>query len=893
MLRKSNQRVDANTQRDIDLIVKQAAQMAKQKDAVTPPEVKKAADRLRQRLKSERKIDQSVGGLLQDEVSQRTERPVKVELWATQITCLNDFHREWGRDEIYIGAITHDIYSNRDKMQNPLKVGEFGKKDRKKAGLHEVGKPVSINIKLGEMPIGPGLWRDSLYFATLYLGERDFGGMQKFMEENGLSSKQFFELTIAAYTAGVSALLGVPLVLGTVASGGFLAGMAAGLGTLVVPGPAGVIGAAGAAVAEAIVGAVVHAVADEMFPPIVVPFHLLVPAGAPINDLGGKGMARFRLEQEKRTGNNVVAYDVAYEWVVKNGRVDDADFEIAAATEATGDYAIKNLDKIENIVVVMLENRSFDQMLGFLKHERKRPDFVEPSDADISNTLLKTDVDGFGYRGADGNSILAADEVLRPRALESTFLEMDGGHSIQHVARQVFGDTLPDVTARRKGKDITILGKFDPHWPDNGEFPQSDKRSYLPSKMQGFARDALLRCHGLGELAGLSKDDFVERISRVMGYHPATHVPTYDLFATEFGVCKYWFSSFPGNTWVNRTIAMTGQAAAAIRAPKDAEVPDREDEHFPHLHWIVDNQMPLDQRSFFRTLDANKYKGQPIQWACYAQDVPSLLCIDAGYASELKNRISGKPNRLRPIGQFFEDAEKGTLPHVSWVDPNFMDVGEMSDNLLGWNPRDEWHQRFIDTESANDDHPPIDVAHGQAFLMAITRALMTSPQWSKTMLIVTYDEHGGFFDHVSPKSNPAEPESPAFTSLGARVPAFVVSPWVERQLVSTKEYDHTSIIKTILMKFCRAADGKIPFVSKRVEAAEHLGGMLNGKSARFANATGRRSSMVSFAGGLSAMLSIRAKADTEKHGDVKRPLTELQEQFHQGRKAILERIAKR
>jgi phospholipase C len=881
MQRKPNRFVDAETQDDIERIVKHAARMAKQKDAVASPEVARAAERLRKRIAGAKPVDRGVGGLLQDEVLHRKSRPVAVELWATSITCLNDFDREWGRDEIYIGAITHDIYSNRDTMQYPVKAGEFGKKKRQNVEMTVVGQPAKVSIKLGEMPVGPGLWRDSMYFATLYLGEKDFGGMKKFMERNGLSSRQFFELTFAAYMTSVSSLLGISIA----ADGGLnksrlIGGLAAGLPMFSIP------NAITAVIAEAVVGEVVHAVADEMFPPVVVPFHLYVPGDGTHGNWNGTGTAEFKFEQEKRTGKNVVRYNISYEWRVRLGTASDADFVLAPATEATGEAAIRNLDKIENIVVVMLENRSFDQMLGFLKYERKRPDFVEAGDGAIANVLEKERVEELHY------DVLQEDLTLKPYPLPSTFLDMDGGHSIQHVARQVFGETLPNQDARDKeGNDVSILGKFDPHWPAGDASPRHP-HPFLGKKMQGFAYDSFLRCHGTGELGGLGLEEFKERVGRVMGYHPAEHVPVYDLFATEFGVCRYWYSSFPGNTWVNRTIAMTGSAARAIRPPKDAPEVGPVDPHADHLHWIVDNQMPFDERSFFQTLDAHKYKGAPIQWACYAQDVPSLLCIDASYASELKNRVNGKPDRLRPIGKFFEDAEKGTLPHVSWVDPNFMDVGDMSENLFGWNPRGEWHQRFIDTEAANDDHPPIDVAHGQAFLMAITRALMKSPQWTKTMLIVTYDEHGGFFDHVPPKPNPV-PESPAFNSLGARVPAFVVSPWVERQLVSETQYDHTSIIKTILMKFCRDASGNIPLVSRRVEAANHLGGMLNGKQARFAGNSARAASIGAFGDGLAAILSLRVKTDIERHKNVKRPFTELQEQFREGRKTILERISRR
>jgi phospholipase C len=102
-------------------------------------------------------------------------------------------------------------------------------------------------------------------------------------------------------------------------------------------------------------------------------------------------------------------------------------------------------------------------------------------------------------------------------------------------------------------------------------------------------------------------------------------------------------------------------------------------------------------------------------------------------------------------------------------------------------------------------------------------ALVKSPNWSKTMLVVTYDEHGGFFDHVPPPA--ARDDKPAFRSYGVRVPALVISPWTERTSVSNVLYDHTSIIKTILLRFCQK-NGRIPDMGARVRHANHLGGTL-------------------------------------------------------------------
>jgi phospholipase C len=142
------------------------------------------------------------------------------------------------------------------------------------------------------------------------------------------------------------------------------------------------------------------------------------------------------------------------------------------------------------------------------------------------------------------------------------------------------------------------------------------------------------------------------------------------------------------------------------------------------------------------------------------------------------------------------------VPSVSWIDPNFNDFGF----------------------TGNDDHPPADIADGQELALKLIHAVTSSPQWNKSVLVVVYDEHGGLFDHVSPPA--AQDDSTAFRQYGVRVPAFVVSPWVDPGSVSSMIFDHTSLIKTILLRFCCDAAGNIPDMGSRVGHANHLGSVL-------------------------------------------------------------------
>jgi phospholipase C len=374
---------------------------------------------------------------------------------------------------------------------------------------------------------------------------------------------------------------------------------------------------------------------------------------------------------------------------------------------AAPDPDLANLRKINHVVVLMLENRSFDHMLGYLKLEAGRPD-VEGLDASMSNM----------HRG----------KRYKVRHLQRTALtrDEDPPHGGASIAEQVSGN----------------MGGF----------------------VSNFARER----------------PRAKLVDIPMGYYNGSDLPVYDHLAREFCVCDHWFCSVPGATWPNRLYAVAGQAAGS----KDGR------------------RVPIyDLPSFVRHLETNK-----VRWRWYSHDVGTLRFSDGRFRLGYLDKFAYFDRRsLLAPRNFLDDAKDGRLPAVSWIDPNFVDVS------------------FIGPSGSNDDHPPSDIKEGQELVLKTYTALVKSPQWKKTMLIVTYDEHGGFFDHVQPP--PAEDDRPAFRTYGVRVPALVVSPFTERASVSKVTYDHTSIIKTILLRFCRK-NGQIPNMGARVAKANHLGATL-------------------------------------------------------------------
>jgi phospholipase C len=137
----------------------------------------------------------------------------------------------------------------------------------------------------------------------------------------------------------------------------------------------------------------------------------------------------------------------------------------------------------------------------------------------------------------------------------------------------------------------------------------------------------------------------------------------------------------------------------------------------------------------------------------------------------------------RRIEQFYVEAAAGTLPSYSYLDPFFL--GE-------------------DQGGSNDDHPHADIRRGQAFVSEVVRAVTQGPLWDRTVLIITYDEWGGFFDHVKPPTLPdlfSPTAKEEHNTAGFRVPAYVISPFAPKGRVAHGQFDHSSILKLVEWRY--------------------------------------------------------------------------------------------
>ena len=273
--------------------------------------------------------------------------------------------------------------------------------------------------------------------------------------------------------------------------------------------------------------------------------------------------------------------------------------------------------------------------------------------------------------------------------------------------------------------------------------------------------------------------------ARTMGYYNQTDLPFYyDLYNT-FATNDHYFQSVLSQTFPNRLYLYAGTSFGVIR----------------------NDSVVSTHASVFEQLDKNL-----VTWKIYSAQYPGSF---GGLL--FKYVADHKAGHVFPMSQYYADAAAGTLPNVSFVDPRFLDVPTVE----------------------SDEHPPSDVQLGQKFVADVVNGLMTSPNWSSSALFLTYDENGGYYDHVAPPAAPVPDSIPpnlkpgdtpgAFNRYGFRVPAVVVSPYAKAHYVSHVVDDHTSILRFIELRF------GLPALSNRDVNADPMLDMFDFTNPNFAS----------------------------------------------------------
>ena len=362
-----------------------------------------------------------------------------------------------------------------------------------------------------------------------------------------------------------------------------------------------------------------------------------------------------------------------------------------------------SLNNIAHFVVLMLENRSFDSMLGMLY----------PAGPDFD-----------GLTGSESNPNPPGPPV-----------------QVWNVPPDTSGPTMriPNPDPGEQWTDIN----FQIYGAASVPSPSPSQPPFPP--MSGFVENYLAQ-------AATTEEKYAAK--SVMHYFVPAQVPVISTLATQFAVSDRWFAAAPCQTWPNRFFVHAATAGGRQNnAPYDF----------------------LDAPTIFNRFER---AGNP-NWKIYYGDIAQAHALSA---------LLPLASHFHPYTAFLRDAQAGTLPTYSFIEPRYF-------SLLNDLP--------------NDQHPPHNVTLGERLIASTYNALRAGPKWTKTLLIIVYDEHGGCYDHAPPPlATPPGPKTTApfnFDRYGVRIPAVLVSPYVapgtRLRPADDVPYDHTSVIATLRKRF--------------------------------------------------------------------------------------------
>lgn len=394
--------------------------------------------------------------------------------------------------------------------------------------------------------------------------------------------------------------------------------------------------------------------------------------------------------------------------------------------------ARNNLDPITHVIVLMLENRSFDQMLGAF-------------------SAVYPNLSGIDAGNPYSNQVSGQDAPYFQKETRALSIDPDPKHELKHVLFQI--DKLSELP---KPKHISRVQWF-LEWFC---YALEHLASYLPKKKLPMRAKAPLRYEGNFVLDYATEFPQSTRAQReqIMGYYPLDFLAALHALAHQFTICDHWHSSVPGPTWANRFFVHSGTAAGRVWMP---EHPDdlKRTSFRPYLQDTI----------YDRLRDAGK------KWRIYFGDIPQSFALAH---QTLKENVQC----YRPMSRFYEDAagDADSFPDYCFIEPSYFRT------------------------NANDDHPPHNTMHAQCLIADVYNALRKNTTlWQSSLLVILYDEHGGFFDHIEPE--PIDPpdehtDEYTFNRLGVRVPALLISPWVAKHVHQTR-FDHTSLLKYVVDKW--------------------------------------------------------------------------------------------
>lgn len=413
------------------------------------------------------------------------------------------------------------------------------------------------------------------------------------------------------------------------------------------------------------------------------------------------------------------------------------------------------LDTFEHVVVLMLENRSFDNLLGYLYAKGEVPagkTFEGLNTGNYSNPVPPR-ADGYNEHPT----------IATSRATDYSVPFPDPGEEYQHVNTQLFNQIIPDSNLGVEQQNMVF--------PFNLPTP-------VPSPtMNGFINDYE------SNLRATYADGSVptyDEYKGIMECFQPDQIPAMTTLAKQFAVFDHWFCSVPSQTYCNRAFWHAASSAGKVINPLEED-----GSGFPGIDGDVKGMASWMKDVWPLPTLFDRMSEKDISWKVYAPIYPlSLTEIIHGYS--LKH-----PFHTHEYSRFAEDLQNGTLPQYSFVEPQFL--FQHNDQ----HPSAYKHELALGT-----------VYLGEELILEVYNAIKNSAYRDKILFIITHDEHGGCYDHFSPPSG-AVPHVPGmvgqcdfgFDRLGVRVPMIMMSSYIQPNTIINEQFDHTSFIKTVCQKW--------------------------------------------------------------------------------------------
>jgi len=410
------------------------------------------------------------------------------------------------------------------------------------------------------------------------------------------------------------------------------------------------------------------------------------------------------------------------------------------------------MPQVKNIVFLMLENRSLDNVLGWL-YQNSNPKHVLPANSSKTYDGLQTGSYSNPYSYWDGGA---------PQAVT----QLPPGHGQQ-------SDQMPYYDPYEQ----LVVSSID-SW--NGVMNQLFGNEYMigglpapptPPTMQGFLQD-YYAYKMLANYEGLD----------ILWTYAPRNLPKINGLARQYAVSDSWFCSVPSNTNPNRAYSICGTSLGI------------ESDEFNAFQQFPANTVFNVLASAGKSLGLYSREPNWISGQCYTEyTFPHISNITPSSGAP-DVAVPKQTIEIADIATFFERAAAGTLPDFTYLEPSW-----------GYSSPDG------SLVQGTDYHPPTHLTPGELFLFQVYLNVYYGPQWQDTLLIVTFDEHGGTYDHVAPSWGAKNPDDRngtsgfAFNLFGVRVPTILISPFVYPSTVfrppqgSAYPFDHTSFIKTILL----------------------------------------------------------------------------------------------